>query len=279
MRAALRQQLVNQVSDVDGRVYEPHAASAKTEKPYLVIRQGVDVENNPWTGFRRIVEIWPYVARTTFQSVDSLAKKVTAALDKQLLTMDTGEVFTCLYLGTVGTDFIDEDWGAITRGLRFAVMALQPVAVPETVVNDTWVEAIANWSENLLGTGWTVYRNRWPLGYVRPAVLWRLTNFNVEGINRSGFEVKKSLVGHVLGGTPNEETQGVLQIIDGLTQAIKVPLDMESKKYMTVITPRGNFQVNALERGQVTVTLTRKTKRPQEEVPLMQKIEGRGTWR
>jgi len=279
MRAALRQQLVNQVPDVDGRVYEPHAASAKTEKPYLVIRQGIDVENNPWTGFRRIVEIWPYVDRTTFQSVDSLAKKVTAALDKQLLTMDTGEVFTCLYLGTVGTDFIDEDWGAITRGLRFAVMALQPVAVPETVANDTWVEAIANWSENLLGTGWTVYRNRWPLGYVRPAVLWRLTNFNVEGINRSGFEVKKSLVGHVLGGTPNEETQGVLQIIDGLTQAIKVPLDMESKKYMTVVTPRGNFQVNALERGQVIVTLTRKIKRLQEEVPLMQKIEGRGTWR
>jgi len=279
MREAIRQQLIDLVPEIGGKVYEPHAARATTQKPYLVLRQGVDMEESPWAGFRRIIEVWPYVARTTFQQVDDLAAKVVAALDKQLLTdAGTGEVFTCRYLGTVGQDFVDEDWDAITRGLRFAVMALQPVAVQETVASDTWVEALAAWTEVLLGSGWTVYRNRWPLGYVWPAVLWRLVDVRAMGTNRAAFEVRKLMAGHVFGATPNQETEAVLQIVQGLTQAIKIPLDPANKRYMTVAEPRGDYRVDALIRGQILVTLTRVTMRPFEEAPLMQKVEATGQW-
>jgi len=279
MRAAIRQKLIDSIPKIEGRVYEPQAAGATTQKPYLVLRQGVDAEESLWAGFRRIIEVFPYVSRTTFQKVDELANKVIEVLDKQLLTdATTGEVFTCQYLGTVGQDFIDEDWDAITRGLRFAVMALQPVAVQETVASDTWVEALATWAENLLGEEWTVYRNRWPLGYVRPAVLWRLADISAVGTSRAAFEIHKLMAGHVLGATPNQETVAVLQIVQGLIQAIKVPLDLANKKYMTVVEPRGDYRMDALTRGQISVMLTRVTMRPFEEAPLMQKIEAAGGW-
>ncbi len=277
MRAAIRQLLINGVPQVGGRVYEPHAAGASIQKPYLVLRQGVETEESPWAGFRRIIEVWPYVARTTFQKVDTLADKVTAALDKQILTdTATGEVFTCQYLGTVGQDYVDEEWDAITRGLRFAVLALQPVAVPETVANDPWLETLAAWTGTILGAAWTVYRNFWPLGYKRPAVLWRLAGIGVQEKARAMFEVRKRFIGHVLGSTPNEQITGALTVVQELGNAIKLPLDTANKRYLTVNNPAVDYRADALTAGQVSVTLSRLTNRPAEEAPLMQKVYSTG---
>lgn len=277
MRAAIRQQLIDKVSDVQSRVYEPQAAGASTPKPYLVLRQGADTEDAPWTGFRRIVEVWPYVARTTFQKVDGLVNKVVAALDKQLLTdTATGEVFTCQYLGTVGQDYVDEEWDAITRGLRFAVMALQPVAVPETLANDPWLEALATWTGTTLGEAWTVYRNLWPLGYKRPAVMWRLAGVEVQEKARAMFEVRKKFVGHVLGSTPNEQITGALTVVQELGNAIKLPLDAANKRYLTVNSPGVDYRADALTAGQVSVTLSRLTNRPAVEAPLITAVHNTG---
>ena len=273
MRLAIRQKLIESIPELGGRVYEPHVAGAKTQKPYAVIRQGVETEETPWSGFRRIIEEWPYVSRTSFKAVDALADKIKATLDKQLLTdTSTGEVFSCLYLGTAGHDFVDEEWDAITRGLRFAVVALQPVNVPETVPNDHWLEALALWTEGILGQDWTVYRGLWPLGYVRPAVMWRIAATEVNTLMASMFEVRKRFVGHVIGRTPNEQNDGVLKIVEALGSAIKVPLNQADRRYMTVIDPRADLQSNAITGGQITVTLQRKTTRPTEEAPLIQKV-------
>lgn len=280
MREAIRQQLISQVPDVAGRVFEPHAAGANTPKPYLVLRQGIDTEDTPWTGFRRIVEVWPYLPRTTFKAVDALAKKVIPALNGQLLTdTETGEVFTCVYLGTAVQDYVDEDWDALTRGLRFAVLALQAMTVQETVANDSWLEALANWTEGKLGAGWTVYRNAWPLGYKRPAVLWRLTTIRVEDKAKAMFEVRKQLQGHVLGATPNQELSAALSIVEGLGSAIKIPLDLATRRYLQVVEPIADYRMDALTSGQITVTLSRLTARPTEEAPLMMHVYSRGQWR
>jgi len=269
---------VDNVPEVGGRCYEPQVADANTQKPYLVLRQGVDTEDTPWTGFRRIVEVWPYVAQTTFQKVDELADEIIAALDKQILTdTSTGEVFTCQYLGTVGQDFVDEDWNAITRGLRFAVLALQSIAVSETVVNDPWVEALAVWTEEILGTAWTVYRNFWPLGYRRPGVMWRLTGIELREGSRDMFEVRKKFVGHVIGDTPNKEISGTLTIVQELHSAIKIPLDIANRRYLTVHDPIGDYRSDALTAGQMSVTLSRFTNRPVEEAPLITEVHGKGS--
>jgi len=41
MRSAIRQILIDNITAVQGRVYEPHAAGPNTQKPYLVLREGV----------------------------------------------------------------------------------------------------------------------------------------------------------------------------------------------------------------------------------------------
>ncbi|NPV52214.1 MAG: hypothetical protein HPY71_01670 [Firmicutes bacterium] len=279
MREAIRERLIQAVPDVSGRVYEPQAAGPGVEKPYLVVRQGVEAEESPWTGFRRIIEAWPYVSRTTFQQVDALAAKVIVALDGQLLMTQAGEVFTCHYLGTIGADFVDEEWDAITRGLQFAVMALQPVEIPETIANDLWLEALAKWTEGVLGSGWAVYRNFWPLGYKRPAVMWRVTRVNVEEQARAMFRVSKAVQGHVLGGTPNQEIEGAVKIVQELGTAIKIPLDLVHKRYLQVDSPAVDYRVDALNTGQVTATLSRMTARPMEEVSLMWHVYLNGAWR
>ena len=258
-------------------MYEPHAAGKQTQKPYAVVRQGVETEETPWSGFRRIIEVWPYVSRTSFKNVDVLANQIATALDKQLLTDPaTGEVFSCLYLGTAGPDFVDEEWDAITRGLRFAVVALQPVNVPETVPDDPWLEALASWTEGIMGPGWTVYRGLWPLGYARPAVMWRIAATEVNPLIAATFEVRKRFVGHVIGRTPNEQADGVLRIVEQLGSAIKVSLNLADRRYMTVIDQRADLQANAITGGQITVTLYRRTNRPTEEGPLIMGVHKTG---
>lgn len=123
MREAIRQLLINGVSQVGGRVYEPQAAGATTQKPYLVLREGVQDPEADWAAFSTVIEVWPYVKRTTFQEVDSIANTVINTLHRTRFT-DGGEQYLVDYLGTAGQDFVDEDWDVITRGLRFRVFAL-----------------------------------------------------------------------------------------------------------------------------------------------------------
>ncbi len=269
MRAAIRQQLIAQIPEVGGRVYEPHAAGAKTPKPYLVLRQGADSEDTPWTGFRRIIEVWPYLSRTTFADVDALAQKVVSALGNQPLTTAAGEVFTCQYLGLASPDVVDEEWDVITRGLRFAIIALQPVAVPETVANDPWLEALAVWTGTILGASWSVYRNLWPLGYKRPAVMWRLDGIEALEKGRAMFEVRKKFAGHVIGSTPNEQVAGALTVAQKLGEVVKLELDAANRRYLTVNSPAVNYRADALTAGQVSVVLSRMTARPIDEAPLI----------
>lgn len=280
MRNDIRNKLLAEIPEFKD-VYEPHAAGPESEKPYGIIRQGVDTDENDWLGFRRIVEIWPYVSRSTFTKVDDLQKKIVKALDQQLISNEaTGEVFSCVYLGTVGQDVTDNEWDAITRGLRFAVLALQYVEQPLGIESDPWITALSGWTSGFLDTSkWTIYENQLPLGYKRPCVLWRLDSYQVEGVSRSVYEVSKQAVGHVMSLYPNQKIEVSSMIIEKMMAEIKVPLDIDSKKYMTVNQPRSDFRADGLNSGQITVRLSRKTSRIKDDYPIMQEIYKDGSWR
>ncbi|MED1851834.1 hypothetical protein P4V33_09230 [Brevibacillus borstelensis] len=279
MRVAIRQHLIDTIPAIEERCFEPHAAEADTPKPYLVIRQGTESEDTAWTGFRRIIEVWPYVSRTSFTEVDALADQIINQLDKQLLATETGEIFTCQYLGTTGSDDVDHEWDLITRGLRFAVLALQPANIQETVVEYNWLTALSEWTRQELGSDWDIYTQMWPLGYRRPCVLWRLSQIGVRSKTRGAFEVEKKVVGHVLGSTPNEEVAGVLRLVEGIGRDVKLPLNAERRIYMTASDVKGDYQADGLTRGQISLTLSRMTARPSEEAPLMQRVSNEGGWK
>lgn len=279
IRNAIREHLLQAVPDLKD-VCEPHVAESGKETPYAVIRQGIDTDESNWLGFRRMIEIWPYVDRTSFVKVDSIQKVIIDVLHGQIIAnQQTGEVFSCLYLGSASEDIVDEEWGVITRGLSFSVVALQPVKEEQGNEMDPWVSSIAKWSQSLLGDHWTVYENYLPMGYKRPALLWRLKSSSMEGVNRSMFEVKKELIGHVLGLSNTEESLAVATIVEEAIMAIKIPLYIEEKRYLTVMKPRGDFQADSLNSGQISLPLKRKTSRPKEEFVVIKSIQGSGEMR
>ncbi|MCD9025751.1 hypothetical protein K7P76_28585 [Cohnella sp. NL03-T5] len=278
MREGIRQRLIAEVSAIGDRVFEPHAADAKTAKPYAVIVQGSDSEDSDWSGFRRLVEIWPYVSWTNFTEVDALCKSIIDALADQLITdPETGEMFTCRYEGTLGDDTVDEDWQAITRGLRFSVLALQPTGnVGYEQPADPWLAALAEWSHVILGSQWTIFHTAWPLGYARPAVLWRIAGVELREVSAAAVELRKRFVGHVIGTTQTEQNAAIVLTTWKLKAAIKLPLDVATRRYLTVIDPKADHQADGLRTGQITVTLSRKEARSMDAAPMMAEFYQQG---
>lgn len=271
MRNTIRERLLATVPELKD-VYEPHVAEESSPKPYAVVLQGEDSDESPWVGFRRIIEVWPYVARSTFARVDEMERKIIAALEKQMLTSETGEVFSCVYLGSSGQDIVDEDWDAITRGMQFAVMALQPVGTDGQITSDPWVPALASWSTSILGAEWTVYNGFWPLGYLRPSVMWRVTGIDVSAISSASYRITKRFSVHVLGDAQNPEHTGVHALVEALGSAIKLPFNLAERRYLTVSDPRASVGADAIREGQITVTLSRRVARPQDEAPLIRSV-------
>lgn len=146
----------------------------------------------------------------------------------------------------------------------------------ETVANDPWLEALSTWTATILGDGWTVYRNAYPLNFRKPCVLWRITGADVQEKARALYEVQKRFSGHVLGRTPNEQLSGALTLAQELGSAIKLVYDVTDRRYLTVKNPAVNLQADALSVGQVTVTLSRKTNRPTDDIPYIMHIDGSG---
>ncbi len=301
MRAAISQKLISDIPEIEGRVFEFHTIDVNTTKPYLVLKQGADskvtpqadlLKNigdartfsvrigpdvTPWAGFLRNIEIWPYVSRSgAFQTVDGLVEKIITALEGQQLMSGEGDLFTCRFLGTLAGDCEDTGLDVISRGLKFVVLAVQPVPATDSVENDPWLEALSAWTESLLGTAWAVYRNAWPMDYRTPTVLWRLSNVEISERARSFFEVQKTFTGHVLGAGVNEQQAAIVMIAQQLCSAVKILLDSADKRYLTVSCPRADCEADAFNTGQLSVTLKRLTNRPVENAPLISAVHNKG---
>ncbi|HEX3046209.1 MAG TPA: hypothetical protein VHY08_15745 [Bacillota bacterium] len=277
MRQAIKEQLIGEIPEIAGRCYEPHEVTASTVKPYLVVRQGVEKETNSWSGFQRVFEIWPYADITdTFVTVDRLAEKVNAALEKQMLETQEQQSFSCFSLGTAGADQVDNTSSLLTRGLLFGVIGVRPVVTTESETPDPWLDLVADWTSALLGTTWKIYRTNWPLGYQRPAVLWRIANIEAKNQNPSTYLVRKILIGHVLGSAPNQQNAGVLRVLQQLRHDTKLLLDEATHQYLTVEEVSGDYQVDPLNKGQITVIVSKLAVRTAEEAPLISAVHDTG---
>lgn len=86
MRAGIRKALIENIPRIKD-CYEPTVPNKKTIKPYIVIVQGEDADNEGNAiGFRRTINIWLYEKRTTFNKLDELTKEVVEALDFKTIT-------------------------------------------------------------------------------------------------------------------------------------------------------------------------------------------------
>lgn len=118
MRKAIRTRLLNTVSDVSGRVYEPFVPGPSTEKPYFVVKRAGDVPTRMKYGFEVPFEVWLYCDRTSLSELDSLQSKVVKSLNRVDLQTAGGQTFALEFRGA-SEDYYDEDWKALTRRLDF----------------------------------------------------------------------------------------------------------------------------------------------------------------
>ncbi|WP_139787111.1 hypothetical protein [Cohnella massiliensis] len=277
MRNTIRQRLSADIPALGGRVLEPHDDYASADKPYLVLQQGWETgSGSGFPGFRKRYEVWLHEAKAAgFDAVDRLAESVIRSLDERTMTdPDTGDAFFCRYIGTIGRDRVDGERQTLSRILRFAVDAVQPAALAETVPDDPWLEAIAAWTRALLGGSWQVCLNEWPSSYLRPAVLWRLGGMETGPGNAAALVVRKRLVGHVAGRTDNEEREAAALLASSLKLDGKVVLSAADRRWLAVEESGIDFGADPIAEGQLTVALSRRVKRESfaEDAPLMREV-------
>lgn len=270
MRVGIRQKLIDSIPELKD-CYEPTVPSKDTPKPYAVILQGSDDEQNNPTSFKRTIEIWLYEKRTTFQKLDSLMEKVIESLDLQTITSpNTGQNYTCMFNGAIGQDVVDEEWNAIARGLQFSVIALHEENETNT---DTWLDALESYTKNI--TNHAVYLNNWKKNFEVPSVLWRTTNSGRERINAALIKENKTLICHIVSNSKNEINQLLDKIEDKLIKDLKIPLDLADRRYLTIESIQEDRDADMLGVGQLTVELSRR-KMIEDNTPTIDKIYGRG---
>lgn len=142
---------------------------------------------------------------------------------------------------------------------------------------DPWLEALAKWTETELGAGWTVYRNPFPEGYNRPAVIWILTRIATTQESHALYRVEKRFTGLVITDIPMKQISGGLAISEGLTRDIKIPLDVANKRYLTVRSAPTDVRSESLTFGRVSVELYRFTSRPSQDVPIISAVKNSPT--
>lgn len=136
---------------------------------------------------------------------------------------------------------------------------------------DPWIEALSQWTETKLA-GWTIYRNPFPEGYSRPAVIWVLTGMETEPVSLFLYRVTKRITGIVIGNLPMTQNAAALSIIEGLNSEIKIILDSVNRRYMTIERAIANIAQDALVSGKVNVELSRYTSKPVTDAPIMTKV-------
>jgi len=266
MRTAIRQILIDNITEIQGRVYEPHAAGSNTQKPYLVLREGVQDPEADWAAFSTIVEVWPYVKRTTFQQVDSLANAIINTLHRARFSHG-GEEYLVDYLGSAGQDYVDEEWDAITRGLRFRVFALgwlngltyepDPVAALQAWVKDTWP------------VGAQVDPSLWSPGDNKPGIYWRLVRLTPVEITAAVNWMEVQINGHILAPSAMVRLAWIRKVTEGLAKQRR--LKMSDGGPLELLRVTADSEADPMRRGQIILTTRFGVLQPAVEYEILRK--------
>lgn len=266
MRKTIRQILVDSVSQVEGRAYEPHAAGPKVKKPYLVLKEGVQDPGADWSAFSTIVEIWPYVARTSFQQVDVLTNQVIDTLHRTRFA-EAGEQYLVDYLGSAGPDFVDAEWDAITRGLRFRVFALgwlngltfepDPVAALQA-----WM--VAAWPDEV-----HTDPGSWTPTDATPGIYWRLVRLMPVQITAAVNWLDAQINGHILAPSTSVRLTWIRKVTEELAKQRR--LIMSDGGPLELLRVTADSEADPMRRGQVVLTARFGVLQPAVEAEVLQK--------
>jgi hypothetical protein len=270
MRTAIRQLLIDNIPQIESRVYEPHAAGLNTPKPYLVLREGVQDPEADWAAFSTVIEVWPYVKRTTFQQVDSLANAIINTLHRARFS-HVGDEYLIDYLGSAGQDYVDEEWDAITRGLRFRVFALGWLN-GLTYAPDL-VSALQNWTKETWPEAHTD-PTTWSPADVTPGIYWRIVRLVPVEITAAVNWLEAQLNGHILVPNAAIRLAWVRKVTEGLTKQRR--LKMSDGGPLELLRVVADSEADPMRRGQIQLTARFGVLQPGAQYEILRKAAASG---
>ncbi|KGO14282.1 hypothetical protein NZ45_07940 [Clostridium botulinum] len=271
MRLAIRNQLLNEIPELK-ECYEPNIPSKETEKPYAVMVAKDDSDNGEVVGFIRNIELWFYDERLSFKSLDVLVEKAIKALDLKVITNPkTSDTFTCKFNGIVGQDVVDIEWDANAKGLSFTIIALHE---DDEINVEKWLDALSDYTKKI--TNYPIYLNSWKKDFKVPSILWRVEKQTKERESNALIKENKTLICHIASTNKNEINKLLDDIEDKLITDLKIPLDIEDRRYLTIETIEEDREADMLSKGQLTVKFFRRKMIPINDGPTIDKIYGRG---
>ncbi len=271
MRTTIRQLLANNIAEVGNRVYEPHAAGKDTQKPYIVLREGVQDPEADWAAFSTIVEVWPYMKRTTFQQVDTIANKIINTLHRARFS-EGGEEYLADYIGTAGQDFVDEDWDAITRGLRFRVFSLG--WLNGLTFEPDPVKYLQSWAKNKWPTEVYTDPSSWNPMDTKPGIYWRLVRINLIETTAAVNWFEAQINGHALAPSASARLQWIRKISEELSKQRR--LVMEDGGIMQITRISADSEADPMRRGQINATVRFGVLQPSAEYEILNKAYTNG---
>lgn len=270
MRAGIRQKLIEAGIGIVN-CYEPNVPNKETIKPYAVVVQSDDTKNNETVGYKRTIEIYFYVDRSSFKKLDEIVNKAIPSLHLQTIEdPKTNEIFTCIFNGIVGQDGIDEEWDALYRSVQFNVIALHH----ESDVNsDKWLDSVKEFTNKILEH--PVYLNTFQSDFDVPSILWRVKSQNKERLNYSLVKENKTLICHIVSNSKSQIAEIIDTIEDNLINAYKIPYIEGIRRYLTIESINEDRDADMFTQGQLTVEFFRH-KQIERNIPLINEIHHRG---
>lgn len=247
MRDEIRNMLVASVPLVNGEVWEPSSAGPKMPKPSLIYREGPQETSEPYAAFTSLYEVWPYVKRTTFKQVDAVSKQVIDALHQKRFDV-AGVPHYIEYVGTASEDIVDQEWDALTRGLRFQVYSL--AWLMHSPIEPDPVTALQAWSAKKFPTLQT-NPTLWSPSNLEPALYWRVeATRKVEPMNWGAW-VTMQLNGHVIAPDVTVRRQFVDRVTRQLAIDHNVRMSDDSKmRFLSVSADDG---YDPFRQGQIKI--------------------------
>lgn len=261
MRSEIKEILNKEIETINNRTYEPSAAGPNLKKPFLVLREGVQSNDEPYAGFTTIYEVWPYVERTTFQNVDSLSQEVIEAVDKKRFDSN-GIPHFIEYTGSLTDDIVDEEWDVLTRGLRFRVFSLAWL-IHEPVEPDP-VEAMKAWTEHNFENMQTNPEG-WDPQNSTPGAYWRVSSIQSVTTMNWGAWINASLRGHLISPSIKEQGKWLDMVIRKL--AIDAETRMSDNSKMTFQSASADGSFDPFGSGQIQLNVRFGVLREKEKLP------------
>jgi hypothetical protein len=249
MRSTIRQLLVEGVAAVGGRVFEPHAATVDTPKPFIVTREGVQDQGAPWASFSSMVEVWPYVEDTSFKEVDGLLAAIKEKLHRARFAED-GEQYLADYEGTAGQEMYDTEWQALTKPMRFRVFSLGWLS--GATYNPDPVAALQSWT----GSQWPDMLHTdpatWAPDDTKPGIYWRLVTAQASELTNWGAWIEARLRAHIVAPGHSTRLKWTRQLVEGL--ALQRDVALSDGSPLLFGTVAGDSEADPMRLGQISLT-------------------------